>query len=410
MKKLSILLLTLALLFTLVPLPAAAATDLPDAWAQTEIQAAVDNGLVPSDFLHSYKADITRQQFCRLAILLVERLSGDTAANVISAQGLVLPSASPFADVSDESVTKAWVLGIVNGVGDGKFMPDRSITRQEAARMLESAAFAMGRFPAATGDAAAFTDSATIAAWARDSVGFVSGLGVMKGTSGGAFSPLKGYQRQMAYMTMNRLYTALQSETDTLASRVNPTTFLNYQLGNAESLQFSYVTESEGTSIPATSCAIEGGRIAIRFPGITMNDTYVDVFELITETSVIYAVPSTGKAATYPTPVSDVLLFELMSVTETAATAGRIENGALVYEYSLPFYQDESLDVVYRLVMQDGVLTEASSTLNGFTVSWLFSEFSTDAIPEATFELPAGLTMTTFDYPYDGSSVPFWYE
>lgn len=407
MKRWISLLLILTLLLTVMPLPAGAVADVPDTWAEPEIQLAVAHGLVPDDFLHSYKADITRKDFCRLVILLVEQITGETAAEFITSQGLVIPAVSPFDDISDSDVTKAWVLGIINGDGYGNFMPTRSITRQEAAKMLRATALALGRMPAGT--ATAFTDASTIASWAIEGVDFVSGLGVMKGTSGGAFSPKNPYQRQMAYMTMNRMYEALVNVAASQRDRVNPTTFLRYQLGNAESLSFSYDADN-GKDEVLTTCAFEGDRAIIRFPGPTMTGV-VDVIELVSGGFVTYAIPSTGKAAQYTEPASDVLLWTLQEAVMTVPTMAYASEDATWYEYRVPFIQDDSQDLIYHFKMQDNVLVDASCEYpSGYFVYWTFSAFSTDDIPDVTFELPAGLTYTHFDYSYDYGNPPFWFE
>ena len=58
-----------------------------------------------------------------------------------------------------------------------------------------------------------FRDEADIAAWARESVGFVSGLQdresgrkVMGGTGDGRFSPESAYSREQAVLTALRLF------------------------------------------------------------------------------------------------------------------------------------------------------------------------------------------------------------
>lgn len=152
--------LSLFCLLALLAAPAvpAAAAEQPDRWAQAEVAQAVELGLVPADLQNGYGKDITRAEFCRLAVLCLEE-----AARV---NGLDLtPSRDVrFDDTSDPSVLTAAGLGIVSGNGKGSFLPDNGITRQEAAVMLHNTLKAMGAPIGPAG--ASFSDQGSIAAWA----------------------------------------------------------------------------------------------------------------------------------------------------------------------------------------------------------------------------------------------------
>ncbi len=76
--------------------------------------------------------------------------------------------------------------------------------------MLMRAAKVIGLAP---GEAVAFSDTASLPAWAKDGVDFVSGLSdpttgnkVMGGTGNNRFSPEATYTREQAYLTMLRLH------------------------------------------------------------------------------------------------------------------------------------------------------------------------------------------------------------
>ena len=189
------LLCTLALLTGLLTAPASAA-DTPDAWAAGEVERAISLGLVPDDLQSGYTADITRAEFCRLAVICL-----DEAAAVNG--WTFTPEAVTFDDTSDPDVLTAAGLGIVSGNGQGSFLPDKGITRQEAAVMLYNTLKVMGAPMASKG--AAFTDQSAIASWAAEPVAAMVGWGVMNGTGGGAFSPQGSYSRQQAYVTIYRL-------------------------------------------------------------------------------------------------------------------------------------------------------------------------------------------------------------
>ena len=177
----------------------------PSAWAESEVNAAIAAGIVPQDLQGQYTSNITRQEFCALAVqMLTVRLELDegSLAHIEGARDGV----PKFTDCGDSHVVTAWRLGIVDGVGNGKFAPDRSITRQEAAAMLTRAAKVLDL--TAGGTAAAFADSGDVADWAREPVDFVSRLGVMGGVGNGKFGPTGTYTREQAMLTMLRLFEA----------------------------------------------------------------------------------------------------------------------------------------------------------------------------------------------------------
>jgi len=149
---------------------------------------------------------------------LIERKMGMEITDYIESLKATPDALGPavsFTDTSDSDVEAAARLGIVNGRGNGRFDPQGTITRQEAAAMLYRTAAEVGVPLPEPGGALAFDDSHQIAEYARDGVLFVattsdlvSGKKVMEGVGGNLFSPLAGYTREQAYLTILRLYRA----------------------------------------------------------------------------------------------------------------------------------------------------------------------------------------------------------
>jgi len=67
------------------------------------------------------------------------------------------------------AVCKASELGLINGVGNNKFNPERPITRQEAMAIIQRAA-AIAGFKGKTNALGAFNDAQNVSAWALDAV------------------------------------------------------------------------------------------------------------------------------------------------------------------------------------------------------------------------------------------------
>jgi hypothetical protein len=179
-----------------------AAGDQPDAWAKTEVDAAIAVGLVPEGLQSYYKQQISRADFAKLIVNLLEVTTGKTIDAILEENEVSL-SDNPFTDTAIKQVIAANLMGIVNGKGNGKFDPYGSITRQEAAVMLTNTVDVFG-FDI-TGDASTFADNKEIASWAKPSVDFVFTFGVMNGTGSNNFSPKGTYTRQQAYATILRM-------------------------------------------------------------------------------------------------------------------------------------------------------------------------------------------------------------
>ena len=197
----------------------AATTPPTSSWAQDEVQKADELGLIPGAIqgLETYRAPITRAQFCEMVVNFVARQQGSDLAPFeklltrykveYDDQGMVK---APFSDTAAEGVeTMAYYLGIVNGKGDGKFDPDGLLTRQEAATMLlrAYAAYA-GGYEALPSDVAetSYPDQAAIGDWAKDGVALMAQWKVMNGMDDGTFAPQANYTVEQCILTLLRLW------------------------------------------------------------------------------------------------------------------------------------------------------------------------------------------------------------
>lgn len=102
----------------------------PGSWCYAAVETAAANGAIPTTgkSFQPYK-NITRQE---MASMIVRGLGYASLAGTLSTYG------SPFTDVRVNKgfITIAYDLGIVNGVGNGKFAPSSTATREQAATML----------------------------------------------------------------------------------------------------------------------------------------------------------------------------------------------------------------------------------------------------------------------------------
>ena len=170
----------------------------PAVWAEEDVEKAVAAGLVPPSLCSRYNRSTTRGEFCALAAALYESLRGEISLR------------QAFSDTSDESVEKMAALGVVLGVGQGRFDPDTSLTREQAAAMLSRLCAVLGN--PLPDDSPKFEDRNAISSWAAEAVGQMQRAGIMGSIceSRSVFSPLASYSREQSIVTLYRFYEQLQ--------------------------------------------------------------------------------------------------------------------------------------------------------------------------------------------------------
>lgn len=165
-------------------------------WARPDVAAAHEHGL-GSNF-HYPRLDITRVDFCKLAVNLYSKMSS-------------VPENIPdeaFSDCEDENVAVAAALGIVTGYEDGTFRPYAFITREEAATMLDRLYKSLGGAETAE-SSRQYADDAQFGDWSRDSIYTMQNIGIMKGEENNEFHPDGGYTGEQAIVTIERMYNQL---------------------------------------------------------------------------------------------------------------------------------------------------------------------------------------------------------
>ena len=163
--------------------PAPAFADIESHWAKDDILFAASRGLLngTADQVFSPDGSMTRGMF----VTALGRLAGVDPENYRTGR---------FTDVSAGSYCAPYVnwaadKGVVNGATASTFAPDRAISRQELAAILVNYAKALGYEMPVTRQAVTFTDSASIADWAKDAVRAMQQAGVVMGKEGNRFDP-----------------------------------------------------------------------------------------------------------------------------------------------------------------------------------------------------------------------------
>lgn len=102
----------------------------PEHWFYSAVETASANGAIPSTgSTFRPTENITREE---MAVMLIRGLGYTSLAGAVSSYS------SPFTDVFTNKgfITVAYDLGIVGGIGDGRFAPDSTATREQAAVVL----------------------------------------------------------------------------------------------------------------------------------------------------------------------------------------------------------------------------------------------------------------------------------
>ncbi|MCR2807056.1 S-layer homology domain-containing protein [Paenibacillus soyae] len=171
-------------------------------WARQAIETLAAKGIASGVTDQSYRpgSPVKRADFLKLLVGTLGLEANPSAA------------VEPFADVPAgayyaEAVSIARALGITNGAGGNRFLPDTTITREEAAVMIERALRAAD-ISLPQGEASDFEpykDGASVSAFAEEAVRLLSRAGLVEGANG-AFKPQGHLTRAETAVLLYRLY------------------------------------------------------------------------------------------------------------------------------------------------------------------------------------------------------------
>jgi hypothetical protein len=201
LKKQIYIIMSVVLALTLVvPITEAYAQEASD-WALESIEKALEENLIVLDDLDKLQAIITREDFVEIIMKLYTSLDG---------KDVDLSDSLSFVDTQNAEVIKAYHLGIVNGIGEGKFAPNEHVTREQAIVILHRLLDALEIYPITTMEYILFEDEDEISDWAKNSFQLMYKLGVVKGVGEGYVAPEKGATVEQALVMAVRLMEAAE--------------------------------------------------------------------------------------------------------------------------------------------------------------------------------------------------------
>jgi hypothetical protein len=169
-------------------------------WARDYYSRAKANGIVSVSSDSKYQTAVNRYTFAKEVLKVYENVLGKSVDS----------ASSPFKDIQDADISLAYQLKLIKGTSDTAFSPWKTITRQEAATLLNNMVQIMneqGQPAASTAAASAqpFKDDSSIAAWAKDSVYRSVNLGLLNGTGSNMFQPAEKLTLEQSYVMLQKL-------------------------------------------------------------------------------------------------------------------------------------------------------------------------------------------------------------
>lgn len=165
-----------------------------DAWYANAVEYAVDHGLFTGTSATTFAPDAKMTR--AMLVTVLHRHAGEPAEgkNVFSD----VPGDAWYA----KAVAWAAAKGIVLGTGDGTFKPEDNITREAAAAIMHRYAKTYGYELKETAKLTGFSDYAKVSSWAKSSMEWAVGNGMINGISGALAPQGNATRSQVATILM----------------------------------------------------------------------------------------------------------------------------------------------------------------------------------------------------------------
>lgn len=170
-------------------------------WAVNDLTALYHTGMVPPSLWERYNQNITRAEFAHLVVTVYEQVRRTT----------INPGTQTnFRDIKnhplEQSILKAYQIGLLNGRSNTVFAPNDFMKRQEAAKLLCTLVTKLQgvRIPTQVDSLSYYSDAYKVSSWAIPYVAFAYEQNIMRG-SGGQFNPAGYTTREQALAIISRL-------------------------------------------------------------------------------------------------------------------------------------------------------------------------------------------------------------
>lgn len=180
-------------------------SDIPSSWAKAEVESAISLGIVPEELQKNYKKPISRENAAKMLVGLIEESMGQSIDEILIEEGAEI-NKNAFSDTTDTNVLAANALGIINGIGNGKFNPNGTLTRAQVAAMINRVAKVVGI------DTEGFTHNFTDVSnhWVNPELGWPVEANIITGVGNNKFDPDANLTTEQTILIVYRALTALK--------------------------------------------------------------------------------------------------------------------------------------------------------------------------------------------------------
>ena len=149
----------------------------PSEWAENDVKVAAEMGILPQN-IAGYIYPIDRENFCDIlyALLCMDGIIVDQKFD------------TPFVDVDNVKISHLYNLGIVKGYEGDKFEPQKRISREETATILNRC-LEYCRIEASNNTTHEYNDINKFSEWAKESIANLYSLKIMQGDNNIMFNP-----------------------------------------------------------------------------------------------------------------------------------------------------------------------------------------------------------------------------
>ena len=178
--------------------PSAKFTDIGNHWGKEAIDYVVGRGLLYGTSETTFAPNIAMTR--GMLVTTLGRLAGVDAKTYTT---------NSFIDVKADSAFRPYIewaykKGVVQGIGNQRFAPDRAITREEIAVIFANYAKATGYKLPVTRKTTAYADDSSIGSVYKTAVKAMQQAGIMMGGSGNRFNPKSNATRAEVSSMLNR--------------------------------------------------------------------------------------------------------------------------------------------------------------------------------------------------------------
>ncbi len=180
-----------------------------NSWAVESVTESVELGIMPQSLAYDAISNITREELCILAINFYEKYTGNKATP---------KEKSPFSDTDFYMIVSAYEMGIIDGVSENKFEPNKNVTREELAVVIYKILKACGIENLSNNYERKFEDGDKISSFAKEGVNAVVSNGIMSGV-GNNFNPLDIVTREQTATAFVNTYNITRNRPITINNK-----------------------------------------------------------------------------------------------------------------------------------------------------------------------------------------------